>query len=427
MVMFADIIGYLRRLRRATDRIFMNSLWNPDVSNDTTRARQSARLSIVYEGVAFGGVEEHVLLLLRHLRRAGFVVDVITPGSMIAVCPVLFRERLAELDIPHIVGTPPRSRLPNVVSDITFMRQVFLQQRTSIVHIHNSNPDGGRRATIAARLARVPVVVRSEHLPPSANLDFHSSVSLKLTDWMTDRFIVGSESCRDEQLSLLGRDPQKTQNLYYGVDLDRFDPDHNVPAAKRALGLDPAIKTVGKVARLSPEKGHEYFIRSAAQVIATRGPTNFLIVGNGPRDAELRLLTENLSISPYVHFLGYQADTVPLIEAMDVTVMSSINEGISLAMLENMAMGKPVVTSDEPSFVETVVDGESGIVVPRRDPAAMAAALVRVLDDPALISRLGKAAHTRVHAVFSAEVFVQQLVALYNGLLHYTPDQQAAT
>lgn len=380
--------------------------------------RGMRRVAFIYEGVAYGGTEEYILLILRYLDRQRFSPMVVTSGYNYQFCPPQFVEKVKELNIPFVyTDTTVRSRIRSATSDTTNLMHVFKDTETDVVHIHNQRPDGGRRATIAARLAGVRAVLRSEHLPPSSNIRSHSRYSIKPQDWLTDYIIAGSESCLEEHFNLLHRNPKKAIRVYYGIELDRFSPHHDVAAAKQRLGLDPAIPTVGKIARLSPEKGHIYIVDAAAQVLRSFGPVNFLLVGNGPLEEELRARVAAHGIEKYVHFLGFARDTVPFIQAMDITTMSSVSEGISLAMLEYMAMGKPVVSTSEPSFKETVIDGESGVVVSLQNASALADGLLRVLRDPDLALRLGRAAYHRVHAEFDIRTNVARIEQLYDSLL----------
>jgi glycosyltransferase involved in cell wall biosynthesis len=373
------------------------------------------RIAYVYEGVAYGGTEEYILLMLRYLDPDRYTPIIVTPGNNYRFCPPLFIEKLQQLGVPLIYTDPrPTSRLRAGVSDTMNMVRVFQDTETDVVHIHSQRPDGGRRATIAARLAGVRAVLRSEHLPPSSNMSQLTRFIIKPQDWLTDSIIAGSESCLEEHLRLLRRDSLKTLRVYYGIELDRFNPWHDVPAAKRLLGLDPSITTVGKIARLSPEKGHVYFLDAAAEVVRQYGPVNFLLVGDGPLEGELRARVEQLGLGDHVRFLGFSHDTVPSIQAMDITVMSSVSEGISLAMLEYMAMGKPIVSTNEPSFVETVVDGESGVVVELQDAIALAGGILRVLRDPQLAERIARGAHRRVHAEFDIRCNLRRMMRLYD-------------
>jgi glycosyltransferase involved in cell wall biosynthesis len=384
----------------------------------TIQPKQSARrLAFVYEGVAYGGTEEYILLMLRYLDPSRYQPIVVISGFNYRFCPPEFLAKVQALGVPivHSADTG-HSRLQSFTNDTLNLIRTFRQLDVDVVHIHNQRPDGGRRATVAARLAGVRAVLRSEHLPPSSNINFHTPYSIKLFDALTDYIIAGSDSCLQEHLSLLGRDATKTLRIFYGIELDRFSPDHDVAAAKARLGLDPTIPTVGKIARLAPEKGHIYLIEAAAKVIRAFGPVNFLLAGNGPLEAQLRARVAQLGIADHVHFLGFAQDTVPFIEAMDITTMASVSEGISLAMLEYMAMGKPVVSTREPSFEETVIGEESGILVALKNPDALAEGILKLLRDPALAEKIGAGAYKRVRAEFDICRNVAHFMDLYDTI-----------
>jgi glycosyltransferase involved in cell wall biosynthesis len=379
--------------------------------------QNTRRVAFVYEGVAYGGTEEYILLMLRYLDRSRYQPIVVTTGYNYRFCPPEFLAKVQALGVPMVHTVETRhSRIKSFALDALNLVKTFRETGTDVVHIHNQRPDGGRRAVLAARLAGVQAVLRSEHLPPSSNLNFYTPFTVKPFDALTDYIIAGSDACLEEQLVLLGRDAKKTLRIFYGIELERFSPHHDVAAAKRRFGLDPTIPTVGKIARLSPEKGHIYFIDAAARVIREFGPVNFLLAGNGPLEAELRARVARHGIADYVHFLGFAKDTVPFIQAMDITAMSSVSEGISLAMLEYMAMGKPVVSTREPSFEETVIDGESGSLVELKSPAALADGILKLLRNPEFARELSVGAYKRVHAEFDIRGNVQRFMELYDSL-----------
>ncbi len=376
------------------------------------------RIAVVYEGVEYGGTEEYILMKMRHLDQRRYQPIVVMTASNFQHCPPRFLERLQELQFPVVFPLEADQLRPSgVLRRIVHLSRVFREMSVDVVHIHTQQPHGGRVATVAARLAKVGAVFRSEHLPPSSNMTPLLRYTVKPFDAMTNLIISGSDSCREEHLSVLGRNPRQAIRLYYGIELSRFSPHHDVAAAKRKLGLDAATPTIGMIARLSKEKGHVFLVAAAALVLQQHGPVNFLLVGDGKLLGALQQQAADLGIAQYMHFLGFASDTVPFIEAMDINVMSSISEGISLSMLESMAMGKPVVSTDEPSFMETVVDGESGIIVQRENPASLAAGLLRVLRDPATAQHIGRGAHARVHDLFNIETNVRLLSDFYDEAL----------
>jgi glycosyltransferase involved in cell wall biosynthesis len=381
------------------------------------------QVGFVYDGTAYGGVEVHVLMLLRHLDRSRYAPAVVISGYNYQFCPPRFIEEVKALDIPIL--TPPKPaklRAFSFIKDVLEMRRLVKSAKIDVIHIHTSRLDGARRAILGARLAGVKAIIRSEHVPPSANAQFHSRYTIKPFDWLTSYVVVGSKACLEEQIALLRRDPRKVQLSYYGIEVSRFNPVHNLDKAKQALGLDPALPVVGTVARLAPEKGHRFLLDAAARVIQEYGPVNFLLVGNGPLEQELRQQVSNLGIAEYVHFAGFQPNTEPYIAAMDFAVMASLNEGISLAMLEYMAMGKAIVATREPSFVETVRDGESGLLVGLANSAALAQGILKLLRDPALRARMGQAGLEWVQGQFTIQHQVNQLTDFYDQALGVEKD-----
>lgn len=376
------------------------------------------RIGFVYDGTAFGGVEIHLMLLLRYLDKTRYEPFVIISGYSYQFVPKQFIEQLQLMNIPLLTSaTPYKYRSLSFIKDILTLWRLFRSARLDLIHIHTSRLDGARRPILGYFLARGKKIIRSEHVPPSANIQPHSRYLIKPFDWLTNKIVVGSVTCKDEQINLLNRNPAKIHLSYYGIELDGFNYPQNIVEAKRRLNLDPALPVVGIVARLSKEKGHTYFVEAAARVLKEYGPANFMIVGNGPLEEALREQVVALGIEKYVHFMGFVKATKPFIEAMDITTLSSLNEGISLAMLEYMAMGKAIVATDEPSFEETIVDGESGLIVSRENSKALADGIIQLLREPALGKMLGKNAYERVHCQFDIKYQVADLMDLYDEVL----------
>jgi glycosyltransferase involved in cell wall biosynthesis len=144
------------------------------------------------------------------------------------------------------------------------------------------------------------------------------------------------------------------------------------------------------------------------------------LIGDGPLRAELEALTADLNLTDRVRFLGSRDDVAALLVAADVAVLSSRSEGLSLALLEAMAAGKPVVATRVGGNPEVLTDGETGRLVPPADPEALAAALLEVLDQPGQAAALGRAARSRVVERFSLRGMVTQYEQVYERLLHDT-------
>ena len=268
---------------------------------------------------------------------------------------------------------------------------------------------------LAARLAGVPVVVSSVR-----SVETWKKRHYIVVDWMlqhlTDIITVNAEAIRPmlEQRDRIH--PEKIKTIYNGVDLDLFACQSINGTARTAFGLG-ADPVVGILGRLMPEKDHRTFLRAAALVARERPAARFLIVGDGPLRETLREEARRLAIEDRVTFAGFRHDRAVAIQAIDVVVLSSIYEGCANAILEAMAMAKPVVATDVGGNGELVVHGRTGLLVPGQDPDAMARAIVSLLRDPDRARAMGRSGRERVEHRFTIERMVEQTVSLYERFL----------
>jgi glycosyltransferase involved in cell wall biosynthesis len=179
-------------------------------------------------------------------------------------------------------------------------------------------------------------------------------------------------------------------------------------------------RTITCIARLSPEKGLRDLLLAAASVLQQRKDVEFLVAGSGPDMASLVDEARRLGIEGRVRFMGaFRHDELPAIMARtDVFVLPSLTEGMPFAVVEAMAFGRPVVATNVGGIPELVSHGETGLLVPPRDPDQLSAALLALLDDPHLRQRMGEAARRRIlSGPFSVEAFTEAHLAIYRGLL----------
>ncbi len=183
-------------------------------------------------------------------------------------------------------------------------------------------------------------------------------------------------------------------------------------AARRAAGLPDDGPLVLAIGNLYPVKDHATLLRAAAKLPGVR----VAIAGRGEEEQTLRALATELGVLDRVHLLGVRDDVPRLLEAADVFTQPSREEGLPMAILESMAAGRAVVASGVGGIGEAVVDGQTGLLVPPADPQALASALRRVIDDPALRARLGTAGHARARDAFSAAAMTENYRTLYATL-----------
>lgn len=206
-----------------------------------------------------------------------------------------------------------------------------------------------------------------------------------------------------------------------GIDLARYRLAGDREALRRDLGLDPKRRYVTAVARFHPVKDHAMLLRAFARVAEVRSDVDLLLAGDGPLRGELEKFTESLGISGRVRFLGVRSDVPALLQASDLFTLTSVSEAASLTLLEAMASGLAVVVTDVGGNPEIVREGVEGLLVPRGDAEAEAAALLRLLDDPALAAALGGAGRARVEERYQLERTIDSYFALYRRVTGRIP------
>ena len=229
--------------------------------------------------------------------------------------------------------------------------------------------------------------------------------------------IVAVANAAADDLTALGTDPGKIRVIINGAEpLSRLSDDER-RAARMALGFSDDDFVVGMFARLEACKGHRYLLEAAARMGAD-SRIKILLCGRGSLEGELRQLSQSLGIADRVIFAGFCPDIAPYMNAVDVNVNCSVGtETSSLALSEGMSIGRAAVVSDYGGNGAMVEQGVSGIVVPRADPAALAAALSSLEHDPVRLHQMGIAAERRYRERFTPERMTRELEDFYTDQL----------
>jgi glycosyltransferase involved in cell wall biosynthesis len=219
--------------------------------------------------------------------------------------------------------------------------------------------------------------------------------------------------------------PDRLTTIWNGVDLNHFRP-----VRRDASGQAPVI---GCTARLHAENDHPTLLRAFSTVGKRWPDAQLLLVGRGPEEARLRALGEALGISARIRFVGEQTDVAPFLTQMDLYVQPSVVAGMPNSLLEAMASALPVVATAVGGTPEVVIEGETGLLVPPRDPCALANAMLKLLADPGLAEAFARAGRARVEAHFGEDRMRERLEALLDRLverhlgLRFTPEVGWAT
>ncbi len=300
------------------------------------------------------------------------------------------------------------------------LRGLMRRGAYDIVHTHSSK--AGVLGRLAARSAGVPVIVHTVHgwsfhdrMSP-ARLRFYVALE-RLGAWACQAMIVVSP--RDIAKGLAQGIGQLEDYVVIrsGIELSRFGhPAVPATETRRQWGIPDGAPVVISVTRLSPQKAPLDLIDAFALVAGANPEVRFLVVGDGPLRPEVEARLASLGIAHRVVLTGLRRDVPELLAAGDIFVLSSLWEGLPRVLPQAMATGLPIVCTAADGTGEAIADGENGFLVPRAEPAALAARVVELLADPELRRRLGAAGRRRAPA-YGAQRMVADIDALYRRLL----------
>jgi glycosyltransferase involved in cell wall biosynthesis len=367
-----------------------------------------------------GGAQENTMLTAALLDPDRYAVDVISgpqtgsEGSL--------QEEVRARGIPLTIEPAlvreirPAKDLLAVVRLARFIRR----SRYAIVHTHSSK--AGVLGRWAAWLAGTPIIVHTVHgwghherQHPLARR-FYILLE-QVTQRITDKLIVVSPRNIEKGLADGIATPAKYVTIRSGIELDRFRrPARPREAVRAELGIPLDAPVVGTVTRLSPQKAPLDFVTAAAQVAASRPNAHFVVVGDGPLRAEVESRVAAAGLAGRFHLTGLRRDVPDLLHSFDVFALTSLWEGLPRVLIQAMAAGLPVVATAVDGSAEAVEDGVNGLLTPPGDPQALAAALLRLLGDPALAAQMGAAGQERA-GEFGARKMVGDIAALYETLL----------
>lgn len=375
------------------------------------------KIAYVLPNLENGGTERHVLALVRLLDPSRFSLSLATTaggGSLHGD----FSER-----IPVTVlgggtdrGKPFRASPGEHLRNIRALAALFRGSRPDVVHAYL--PSANVVGPVAARIAGVRRVVVSKRSLSDYKKSFPLARRVEpVGNLLADAILVNSDAVR--------RDVERTERFWSGkfrkvcngvASLPPWTPEEAERFRLRE-GIPAGAQVVLSVSNFYPYKGLEDLIRAAPPVIAACPGTVFLLVGRDAGTMEkCKALVRTLGLEDGVRFAGGRNDVPDLVRASDLFVHPSHEEGFSNAILEAMSGGKAVVACDVGGNPEAVRDGETGLLVPPRDPSALADAMIRLLADPERRTGMGEAGRKRASERFSMERMVGGMAALYESL-----------
>jgi sugar transferase (PEP-CTERM/EpsH1 system associated) len=376
---------------------------------DSNRGARQERLRVLHV-ITFlgrGGTENVVLSLIAGLGSQEFDQEVCT---MRGNDQEFARQHQIEEKL-HTAGHPGR----NFQFPLFRLAKIMRKYRPHIVHTRNW---GGLEGVPAARLAGVPVVIHSEHgyeMENLAGLPMRRRVFRRVSYAMADAVFTVTDELRTYHAKQAWLSAERIRVLRNGVDTDRFAPRAEMRERLRSgFGWNADTFVIGTVGRVVPIKDQQTLLRAAEDVILSGVDARVLLVGGGSEESALRRQVEaSTALVGRVQFMGASGRVDEFLNAMDVFVLPSLNEGMSNTLLEAMATGLPVVATRVGGNPEIVEDGACGWLFSPKDVANLAGRLTQLAKEPALRCVLGSAARQRVLKKFSFELMIETYRSLY--------------
>lgn len=369
-------------------------------------APRRTRVLLLIKGLGRGGAEQLVVNAVEHgdASRFDYHVAYLLPHKE-ALVP-----DLQALGIPVVCLDGSRG-----ATWVVRLRRLVRDRRIDLVHVHSPLVAAFARAGL---LGDGRTLVTTEH---NVWERYHRSTywANALTFPRNDHvFAVSDEVHRSIRyptaLGFLPTPPVET--LHHGIDLDRVRATPAPDGIREGLSVDGDAFLVSTVANFKPHKGYEYLLEVVGHVVARRPSARFVFVGHGPLQDRMRAQAGRLGLAGAVVFAGFRDDALRVVRASDAYAMASVHEGLPLALLEAMALGRPPVATRVGGVTQVIEDGVSGFLVDPRDPNTEADRIVELMDSPALRERVGAAAAERASR-FDVRRAVGRIEQVYGELI----------
>ncbi|MDD5680403.1 MAG: glycosyltransferase family 4 protein [Candidatus Omnitrophica bacterium] len=387
------------------------------------------KVAIVTPTLHYGGGEKQVEFLALGLRSKGYLVtvycfadegeiaDILRAGGVKVIR--LYSRLLARfISRENISGTVKddgvfrkncsitgrSSRMLNECWSAARLFFMLLVSRPEVVHLYQNQT---KMAILSGRAAGIKRIVYTEtsHIGDWMSL---SQISIMRFFWkLCDSIITLSETMRKHMVELKAADADK---IYLVPTMLSFS------GAIRGVedGKEKETVSVGIIGRLTPEKGHIFFLKAASSILKSHRNVSFIIAGNGYLKDELAEAAKHMGLGGNLEFTGTFKDISDIMDRIDILVLSSLTEGLPLVLLEGMAYGKPIVATDVGGVNELVVEDKTGFIVAPKDPEALANAILTLADDPQRRKKFADEAAKRFKDKYSSETLIPVIESIYH-------------
>ena len=360
-----------------------------------------------------GGAGKCLLNIAKYYDKSAFLMETAVPrGSALTEELEALGMRVYETDI-----APDRSFC---FRDIKTLKKLIRTVKPDLVHTH-----GALSGRIAAKQLNIPVVfTRHSVFEPKPGLK--SGPGRLLNRWLNEHYadrIIAVTPAAKKNLTDGGISPSLIDTLDNGVDPVIRAGDREIEAFRQKWNIDKSDFTMAIMARIEPYKGHLLLLEAAAALAAEGRKFKLLVAGTGSFEEEVRARAKAMGLDDDVLFLGFTKEVPLLLSVIDVQLNASYGtEASSLALLEGLSIGVPVIASDYGGNPYSIDDGQDGLLFKSRNSADLAAKMRLLMDDPSLLARLGQQAREIYGRRFTGEIYAGNVEAVYKKVLegeHY--------
>jgi len=364
------------------------------------------KISYIIEQLAKGGAERQLFELVKGIDRNRFIPMVIclSQGGYWAA-------EIRKLNI-QVIELPTGKKREFAI----LFKLVKLLKATQPDLVHTYLWSANTYGRIAAILSKVPTIIASERNLTEIGKDKNIYMICidRLLALFSNGIICNSNKASESLINNYSFDPEKVFTVHNGIDIDNFLKRTMISSRKKL-----AQKVVGTIGRLFPQKNYRLFL-DVAKIVLDRfedESIKFLIIGEGPLRNELVMYSKDLGIGDFLIFTGEREDIPQLLKNMDIFVMTSIYEGLPNAIIEAMASGLPVITTDVGGNGELVIDGETGFLCQTNDKVLIASRVIDLINDEMKARRMGEHGKKRILNEFGVEKMVKDTEQIYLKLL----------
>lgn len=359
------------------------------------------------DDASVGGGQVHVLLLSKYLDRAEFKISIACKGQG------FLADEARKLGIDVISVS-----MDNQISLKTLREVAHIFRRSNFDILHTHGGTAGFWGRIGAYLTGRPIVrIHSYHGMHYLSKNYSFPRRLRMVDqlllYLTDKVICVCPSDYRKGIEAGIVNEKKGVIIQNGIEIEKFQNFEQRKALRTKYGLDESVILFGNVGRLHAQKGQRYLLEAFQAVMNKHPHIRLWIIGEGELRCELEKFAQDLDIYDSVHFLGARTDVHELLSAVDIFILPSLWEGQPISVMEAGAAGKPVIATNIDGVADMLINEKNALLVPVKDPNALAVAMVRLIKDDGLRTHLSASIKATVSESFAAEKMVKKIGDLY--------------